>query len=162
MTKNNTHLTPLDSDSDSFVRDIWEMSMTSSESLVESDRVTVDQCTSDIKEIDRVESRRSPVGAIGDPDSILVPRLGEMNCTKFNPNGSHYTASDALELDNSNVESSGKLYDITLNPYKEPHSVNKLGDSNNHVTWESNDTTVDALLESDIMRTSTPTETIEI
>jgi hypothetical protein len=157
VAKNNNHPTPLDSDTDSFVRNIREMSMTS----IEPDRGAVDQCASNIKEIDRGESRGSPVGALGESDSTLVPVV---NCTNFNPNESEYTASDAFELDNSNVESPRKLYEITLDPDKEPGSVNKLGDSGNSivdVTLESDVITVNALLESDIT-TGTPTRAMEM
>jgi hypothetical protein len=116
------------------------------------------------KEIDRVGSRESP-GALGESDSTLVPGLGAVNSTTFNmPNESHYIASDALKLSNSNVESLGKLYDITLDPDKELGSVNELGDSDNSIVdviGKSNDTTVDVLPESDITTvcaTGTPTE----
>ena len=128
---------------------------------IEPDRGAVDQCASNIKEIDRGESRGSPVGALGESDSTLVP---EVNCTNFKPNESKYTASDAFELDNSNVESPRKLYEITLDPDKEPGSVNKLGDSGNSivdVTLESDVITVNALLELDIT-TGTPTRAMEM
>ena len=169
VAKNKSQSTPLDNDTDSFVRDTREMRMTTIESLVESDRmVTIGQCdihkvaNASNKEIDRVGSRESP-GALGESDSTLVPGPGEVNSTTFNMP----TASDAIELGNSNVESHGKLYDITLEPDKAPGSVNELGDSDNSIVdviGESNDTTVDALPESDITvsTTSTPTEAIEM
>ena len=86
--------------------------------------------------------------------------MPEVNCTNFNPHESDYTASDASELDNSNVESPRKLCEITRDPDKEPGSVNKLGDSGNivDVTLELN---VITLLESDIT-TGTPTEAMEM
>jgi hypothetical protein len=157
----------VDSDTDSFVGDVWARRVTSVETEVGSDStITINQChvgkevkvsvnALKDKTIETVEPQKSAVDALKESDSTPAVGLRESDSTTVDvPRESDYTNVDALgESDDPSVDSLWKPYNVTLDLDREPDgTVVELGESDNmtvDAVGESNNEILDAPVESD-------------